>query len=369
MTLPQDIEELLDGIAPVAAHAAAAARIRHGTLIKPAGSLGRLEALGARLAGISGICPPPVPDRPAVVVAAADHGVHAQSVTPWPQQITAAMVTQFCAGTAAVNAIARTVGARLAVLDVGCAVEPPDHPLLHKQRVRAGTANMTRGPAMSHNEAARGLLAGAVLAHELINDGADLLVTGDMGIANTTASACLIAALTGASAQAVTGRGSGIDDRMLAHKRKVVASALQRHQVVARDPLAVLAAVGGLEHAALAGVIFAAAASRVPVVLDGVTTNAAALVTTALCPRSVDYLIAAHRSAEPGATIALDHLGLRPLLDLGLRLGEGTGGLLAVPLVQAAASTLGEMATLEDLGMVSPVHRIARPADPHPPAR
>jgi nicotinate-nucleotide--dimethylbenzimidazole phosphoribosyltransferase len=368
MPLPPDIAELLDRIVPVTAHAAAAARIRHGSLIKPPGSLGQLEALGARLAGISGTCPPPVPNRPAVVVAAADHGVHAQSVSPWPQHITTAMVTQFCAGTAAVNAIARTIGARLAVLDVGCAVEPPDHPLLHKQRVRAGTADLTRGPAMSRDEAVRALLAGAVLAHELITYGADLLVTGDMGIANTTASACLIAAFTRTSAQAVTGRGSGIDDRMLAHKRNVVTAALQQHRV-GRDPLDILAAMGGLEHAALAGVICAAAVCRVPVMLDGVTTNAAALVAVALCPGTVDYMIAAHRSAEPGATIALDHLRLRPLLNLGLRLGEGTGGLLAVPLVQAAARTLGEMATLEDLGMVSPVHRLAGPADPHPPAR
>ncbi|HSK98243.1 MAG TPA: nicotinate-nucleotide--dimethylbenzimidazole phosphoribosyltransferase, partial [Euzebyales bacterium] len=349
--LPAPLADLLDHIAPVDAGAADAALRRHDGLVKPRGSLGRIEELGSRLAAIAGTCPPPVPGRPAVIVAAADHGVHARDVTPWPQAITAVMVAQFCAGTAAVNAIARTVDAAVAVLDVGCAVEPPDHPALCKRRVRAGTADLTRGPAMSHDEAVQALFAGATLAHDLIADGVDLLVTGDMGIANTTASACLIAAVTGADAQQVTGRGSGIDDDMLAHKRHVVASALELHAASGDDPLSVLAAVGGLEHAALVGVICAAAARRIPVVLDGVITNAAALVATALCPRAVDYLIASHRSTEPGATVALDHMGLEPLLDLGLRLGEGTGGLLATPLVQAAARTLNEMAALEDLDL------------------
>jgi nicotinate-nucleotide--dimethylbenzimidazole phosphoribosyltransferase len=351
MSPPDPIAELLDRITPVDATAADAARARHDVLIKPPGSLGRLEALGARLAAIAGGCPPPVPGRPAVVVAAADHGVHAQGVTPWPQQVTTIMVEQFCAGTAAVNAIAGTVDARVAVLDVGCAVEPADHPLLRKHRVRAATADLTRGPAMSRDEAAQAFLAGAAMVDDLIADGADLIVTGDMGIANTTASACLIAVFTGAGAEQVTGRGAGSDDRMLAHKREVVAASLRTHVAVGREPLPVVAALGGLEHAALAGAICAAAARRVPVVLDGVITNAAALVAAALRPTAVDYLVASHRSAEPGASIALGHLGLDPLLDLGLRLGEGTGGLLAVPLVQAAARTLADMATLEDLGL------------------
>jgi nicotinate-nucleotide--dimethylbenzimidazole phosphoribosyltransferase len=354
MTLPEPIADLLADVPPVAAGAADDARDRHATLVKPPGSLGRLEDLGARLAAIAGACPPPVPERPAVVVAAADHGVHAQGVTPWAQEITAVMVEQFCAGTAAVNAIARAVGAGVAVLDVGCAVEPPDHPLLRKARVRTGTADLTRGPAMTRPDAERAFLAGAGLAEELTGNGVDLLVTGDMGIANTTASACLIAAFTGADAAAVTGRGSGIDDQMLTHKRQVVASALELHHVDVSDPLAVLAAVGGLEHAALAGLICATAADRVPIVLDGVVTNAAALVAAALCPRSTDYMIAAHRSVEPGSAAALEFLRLDPLLDLQLRLGEGTGGLLAVPLIQAAARTLSEMATLRDLGFGDP---------------
>jgi nicotinate-nucleotide--dimethylbenzimidazole phosphoribosyltransferase len=293
-----------------------------------------------------------VPERPAVVVAAADHGVHAQQVTPWTQQITTVMVEQFCAGTAAVNALASTVGASIIVLDVGCAVEPPDHPLLRKRRVRVGTDDLSVGPAMTRDDAARALLAGAGIAEELIGNGVDLLVAGDMGIANTTASACLIAAFTGSDAAQVTGRGAGIDDATLAHKRTVVGNALARHSPDPDDPLGVLASVGGLEHAALAGLICSAAVDRVPVVLDGVATNAAALAAVAMCPAAAGYLIAGHRSTEPGAHVALDSLGLTALLDLELRLGEGTGGLLAVPLITAAARTLADMATLADLGFV-----------------
>lgn len=350
MTLPAVISALLDDVAAVDTAAAGQARAHHDALVKPPGSLGRLEDLGARLAAMARTCPPPVPARAAVLVAAADHGVHAQKVTPWPQEITTVMVEQFCAGTAAVNAIARTVGAGVTVLDVGCAVEPPDHPLLRKKRVRAGTADLTRGTAMSRGDAIRAFLAGAGSAEELTADGVDLLVTGDMGIANTTASACLIAAFTGADAASVTGRGAGVDDDTLTHKTQVVRDALALHAADPHDPVATVAALGGLEHAALAGMMCSSAAAGVPVVLDGVITNAAALVAIALCPAVTGYLIASHRSAEPGATAALDHLGLDPIFDLGMRLGEGTGGLLAVPFVQAAARTLGEMATLSDIG-------------------
>jgi nicotinate-nucleotide--dimethylbenzimidazole phosphoribosyltransferase len=347
--LPSTIAALVDAVEPVDAAAAALAAERHAVLAKPPGSLGRLEALGARLSAVSGRCPPPIPRSPTVVVAAADHGVHARGVTPWPQRITTRMVAAMCDGRAAVNAMATTVGADLVVVDLGCVDPPAAHPRLRTWRVRAGTADLSVGPAMGRDEAAQAVAAGATIATDVIDAGADLLITGDMGIANTTASACLIAACTGLPAGAVTGRGAGPHDQPPTHKVDVVARALALHRPDPDDPLGVLAAVGGLEHAALVGVVLAAAARRVPVLLDGVITNAAALVATRLCPPLGEHLIASHRSPEPGARVALDALGLSPLLDLGLRLGEGTGGLLAVPLVRTAARVLTEVALVTEL--------------------
>jgi nicotinate-nucleotide--dimethylbenzimidazole phosphoribosyltransferase len=338
-------------IPPVREAAIREARGLHLGLAKPPGSLGRLEELGARLAGIAEVCPPPVPENPAVVICAGDHGVLGRGVSPWPRALTAAMVENFCGGGAAVNAIARTVGARVSVLDVGVVDELDGHPLLRTAKVRRGTEDMSSGPAMSREEAARAVMAGAGVVEELVVGGAvDLLVAGDMGIGNTTPAACLISAFTGRPPEETTGRGTGIDDETLELKVNVVGETLELHAPNPEDPLGVLAQVGGLEHAALVGMILAGAAYGDPVVLDGVVSNSAALVAGALAPHSVAYLIAGHRSAEPGARIALEHLQLEPLLDLDLRLGEGTGGLLAVPLVQAAARTLSEMVKLEELG-------------------
>ena len=331
--------------------AAAEAGRRHLALAKPPGSLGRLEDLGVRLAGMAGECPPPVPGSPAVVVCAGDHGVLGRGVSPWPREVTAAMVRNFCAGGAAVNTIAGTVGARVSVLDVGVAGELERHPSLRGAKVRPGTSDLSRGAAMDREEAARAVLAGAGVAEELVESGGvDLLVAGDMGIGNTTPAAALISALTGRPPEETTGRGTGVDDETYGLKLGVVREALGRHAPESADPLGVLAAVGGLEHAAVVGLILMGAACGVPVVLDGVVSNAAALAARALAPDSVGYMVAGHLSADPGARVALDSLGLKPLLDLDMRLGEGTGGLLAVPLIQAAARTLGSMATLEELG-------------------
>jgi nicotinate-nucleotide--dimethylbenzimidazole phosphoribosyltransferase len=324
---------------------------RQNSLTKPAGSLGRLEELSVQLAGIAGTCPPPVPTRPAVVVATGDHGVLAQGVSPWAQEVTALMVDSFCSGRAAVNALAGIVGARVTVLDVGVAAELPGHPRLRRVKVRSGTEDLTERPAMTRNEAARALLAGAGVTEELVAAGVDLLVVGDMGIANPTPAACLIAAFTRSRPEDVTGRGAGIDDATWEIKVKVVERALTRHRLDPGDPLGVLAAVGGLEHAAITGLILGGAAARVPVVLDGVSTNAAALAARAIAPGAVDYLIAGHRSVEPGASAALARLGLDPLLELSMRLGEGTGGLLAIPLIRSAAAALGEMSTFEEAGI------------------
>ena len=345
--------ELAAEAPPADEAAGVAARERHLGLTKPHGSLGRLEELGVRLSGMAGECPPPVPENPAVVVCAGDHGVLERGVSPWPRAVTAAMVVNFCDGGAAVNAIAKTVGARVSVLDVGVAGELGGHPLLRSARVKRGTDDLSRGQAMSRDEAARAIMAGAGMAEELVvSGGVDLLITGDMGIGNTTPAACLISAFTGSPPKETTGRGTGIDDETLKLKVDVVEEALGLHAPDPGDPLGVLAAVGGLEHAALVGVILTGAVYGVPVVLDGVVSNSAALVAVAIAPRAAGYVIAGHLSAEPGARVVLDYLELEPLIDLGMRLGEGTGGLLAVPPVQSAARTLAEMATLEELGFL-----------------
>jgi nicotinate-nucleotide--dimethylbenzimidazole phosphoribosyltransferase len=342
------LDELVDAVAPVDRAAAAAARNRHASLAKPPGSLGRLEALGAQLAAIAGRCPPPVPSAPTVVVAAGDHGVHAQGVSDWPQAVTAAMVATMADDGAAVNAIARAVGAAVTVLDVGTVRGGAAPEGVRDVRVRPGTRDLTAEPAMTESECVDAIATGTRTARELLDAGADLLVTGEVGIANTTASAALYVALADVAPVAVVGRGANLDDARVPIKQKVVAEALARHGAD-RDPLGVLASLGGLEHAALVGVILAGAAARVPVVVDGVITGAAALAAQALCPAARGYLIPGHASAEPGGRVLSNRLGRPPLLDLELRLGEGTGALLAVPLVRAAAAVLAEMATLDDV--------------------
>ena len=351
MALEDRIWELAREVRPLDEGAVIRARERHLALTKPPGSLGRLEEIGARLAGMSGKIPPPVPESPAVVICAGDHGVLARGVSPWPQEVTAAMVRNFCAGGAAANVLARSVGASVSVLDVGVASELEGHPLLRAAKKRAGTNDLSRGPAMGREDAARAVMSGAGIAGELIESGVDLLVPGDMGIANTTPAAALISAFTGRSSEETTGRGTGIDDETFELKVRVIEEALRLHEPDTTDPLGVLAALGGLEHAAITGLILTSAVYEVPVILDGVVSNSAALVARALAPDSVGYTIAGHRSVEPGAAAALEHLDLEPILDLRMRLGEGTGGLLAVPIVQAAARVLGEMATMEEMGI------------------
>ena len=342
-------------VGPVDMAAEAGARAHHDRLTKPRGSLGRLEALGIQLAAISGEDPPPLPTPAAIAVFAADHGVLAEGVTPWPQEVTAQMVANFVAGGAAINVLARQMGASVTVVDVGVATDLealglPDVPHLLRRRVRAGTANLAAGPAMSVDEAQAARDVGAAVATTLVDGGARALVTGDMGIGNTTASAAVIAALTGQPAHKVTGRGTGIDDVMLARKTEVVAQACTRVAADA-DAANVLAEVGGLEIAALAGFIVAGASHRVPVVVDGVIAGAALLAAHADVPAVLPYVVAGHRSTEPGATAVLDHLGLEPVIDLGLRLGEGSGACLALGPLEAAARILREMATFESAGV------------------
>jgi len=345
------LDETLAAIGPLDAEAVAAATERQARLTKPRGSLGVLEDVSIQLAGLAGECPPPLPAPAAVAVFAADHGVHAQGVTPWPQEVTTQMVGNFLAGGAVINAFAAQADARVVVVDVGVAAPLDEAPGLIDRKVRPGTADMTVAPAMSRAEATAALEAGIAVANQLVADGARCLLTGDMGIANTTASAALIAVFAGVEAERTTGRGTGVDDATLARKIEVVRRALDLHRPDRDDPLGVLAAVGGLEHAAIAGFVLGAAAARVPVILDGVIAGAAALVAAALAPDSVSAMVAGHRSAEPGAAIALDALGLAPLVDLDLRLGEGSGAVLALGLVQSAARVLRDVATFDSAGV------------------
>lgn len=337
-----------------------ASRAHQLRLTKPPGSLGRLEDLGAQLAALAGECPPPLPRPAATAVFVGDHGVHAQGVSPWPQEVTTQMVANFLAGGAAVNVLARQAGSSVVVVDVGMvgdAEEAPgradtDRPRLLRRKVRRGTGDLSTGAAMTPDEARRALDVGAEVAALLVAGGARCLVTGDMGIANTTASAALVASLTDRPATAVTGRGTGIDDHVLTRKTALVAAAAARARYEhGGDALAVLAEVGGLEHAALVGFVVGAAAHQVPVIVDGVIAASALLVASRLVPGVERCVIAGHRSVEPGASAVLDLLGLEPVIDLGLRLGEGTGAVLALPLVEAAARVLREMATFEDTGI------------------
>ncbi|ADU08851.1 MULTISPECIES: nicotinate-nucleotide--dimethylbenzimidazole phosphoribosyltransferase [Micromonospora] len=353
------LESTVAAIRPLDEAAMAAARELQGRLTKPAGSLGALEPLSVRLAGLAGACPPPLPEPAAVAIFAGDHGVHAQGVTPWPQEVTAQMIANFLAGGAVVNAFARQAGASVTVVDVGVATpipgadEPgdPAGPRLVAANVRPGTRDMTVTAALTRDEARSAVETGIRVAGELIDAGAGILLTGDMGIGNTTPSATLIAAFSGVDAEAATGRGTGVDDETYARKVAVVRAALARHEPGPADPLGVLATVGGLEHAALTGLILGAAARRVPVLLDGVIAVSAALAAAAFAPDAVGAMVAGHRSAEPGATAALRHLGLEPLIDLGLRLGEGTGALLALPVVTGAVRVLHEVATFDSAGV------------------
>ena len=343
------LSRLRSAVAPPPTGGAEAAQRHLDGLTKPPGSLGRLEELALRLAVLAGGAPSV--ERPVILTLAADHGVAAEGVSAYPQVVTAQMVENFLRGGAAVNVLARQAGARVVVADLGVAGPLGEAPGLVSCPVGPGTRNMARGPAMTRAEAERALLAGARLAEEALAAGADLLGTGEMGIGNTTAASAITAALTGAGPERVTGRGTGVDDAALARKLGVVRRALAVNRPDPRDGLDVLAKVGGFEIAGLVGVILAASARRVPVALDGFIAGAAALVAVALAPDARHALFAAHRSAEPGHALALEHLGLAPYLELGMRLGEGTGAALFVHLARAAARIFREMATFKSAGV------------------
>jgi len=344
------LNHLISQIGELDESAMAAARARQAVLTKPQGSLGRLEALSIQLAGITGRSLPEM--RPKVILTMAGaHGVVAEGVSAYPQEVTSQMVLNFLRGGAAINVLARHVGARVVVVDMGVAADLGSQPGLVNKKVAPGTANIAQGPAMSREQAVQALLAGAEVVEAELSRGLDILGTGDMGIGNTTASAAVAAAFTGRSPAEIVGRGTGVDDAGLARKIASVERALARNQPHAGDALDVLAKVGGFEIGGLAGAMLAAAAHRRPVVVDGFIATAAALIAVGLAPQVRPYLIAAHRSQERGHRLMLDWLDLDPLLDLDLRLGEGTGAALGIFLAEAACKILAEMATFEEAGV------------------
>jgi len=344
------LSEIVSQIQPPDELAMAQARMRQDGLTKPPGSLGRLEALSIQLAGILGESCPTIQHK-VIVTMAGDHGVVAEGVSAYPQEVTAQMVANFVRGGAAINVLARHVGARVVVVDMGVAADVSLCPEVVVKKVALGTGNIALGPAMSHEQALCALLAGMEVVEKEIEQGLDILGVGDMGIGNTTPSAAIAAVMTGHAPAEVVGRGTGLDDAGLAHKVAVVEKALAVNRPDPADALDVLAKVGGYEIGGMAGAILAAAAHRRPVVVDGFISTAAALIAVGLAPQLRPYLIASHRSQERGHGVMLEWLGLQPLLDLDLRLGEGTGAALGIFLAEAACKILREMATFEEAGV------------------
>lgn len=328
----------------------ALARARLDRLTKPVGSLGRLEELAVQYARITDEVKPNVP-RGVIFTFAADHGVVSEGVSAYPQEVTPQMVLNFLRGGAGVNVLARHAGVEVRVVDIGVAHDFGNVPELIHKKIMPGTKNLLTEPAMSRQQAEQAIMVGVELATDAAREGIGLIGTGDMGIGNTTASAAITAVITGRSVSEVTGRGTGIDDEAHARKVQVIERALALHQPSREDAIDVLSKVGGLEIAGLTGLILGAAASRVPVVLDGFIAGAAALIAAGLQPRCRDYMIASHRSVERGHQVMLDYLGLKPLLDLDLRLGEGTGACLGMSLVYAAIKIMTEMATFGEAGV------------------
>lgn len=330
--------------------AMAAARARQNLLTKPAGSLGRLEELSIQLAGVTGKEIPSIQDK-VIITMAGDHGVVAEGVSAFPQEVTPQMVLNFLHGGAAINVLARHVGARITIVDMGVAAEMQPHPSLVVKKIACGTANMTKGPAMTREQAEQAILAGVEVVEAEIAKGLDIVGTGDMGIGNTTPSAAIAAALTGIEPAKLAGRGTGVDDEGLKRKIDAIERALAFNKPDPNDGLDVLARVGGFEIGGLAGVILGAAANRKPVMVDGFISTAAAMIAVTIAPAARPYLISAHRSQEYGHSQMVAWLGLKPLVDLDFRLGEGTGAALGISFAEAACKILAEMATFAEAGV------------------
>ncbi len=352
-----DLEAISDSVPLPDGDARAEATLRQGRLTKPAGALGRLEELSIWLAGVQGACPPRPIERARVVVFAGDHGVARSGVSAYPPEVTAQIVRNFVAGGAAVNVLARTAGASVRVLDIAVDSDLSDLPAeVTTHKVRRGSGDIATGPALTRSEAEQAFLVGIAVADEEVDSGADLLIPGDMGIGNSTPAATLVAVLTDSEVATVVGRGTGIDDRAWMIKCAAVRDAARRGRTRTGDMIDLLAEVGGADIAAMSGFLLQAAVRRTPVLLDGVVSGAAALVAHRIGYRSREWWLAGHRSTEPSHAVALDRLRLSPVVDYGLRLGEGTGALLALPVLRAAGATLAEMATFDEAGVADRVH-------------
>jgi len=348
--MPTSLDTILKEIKPLDSSAMAAAQSRQNSLTKPHGSLGRLEELSIQLAGIKGTAAPKL-EHKSIIVMAADHGVAAETVSLYPQEVTRQMVLNFLKGGAAINVMAGQIGARVIVVDMGVKGGFQPLPGLLCKMIDFGTQNMTQGPAMTRQQAVDAIEAGIQAVEAEMAKRVDIIGTGDMGIGNTTASTAIFAAMSGKQPKKITGRGTGIGDKQLAHKIKVIERALSVNKPNPKDPIDTLSKVGGFEIGGLVGVILAGAAYRIPVVIDGFISGAAALIAVSLSPQARDYLIAAHLSAEAGHELLLQFLGLKPLLNLNMRLGEGTGAVIGIFLADAAARTLSQMATFSQAGV------------------
>ena len=345
-----DIKNTISQIEPLDENAMEAAKERQDSLTKPRGSLGILEDLSIRIAGITGNPAPKIKEK-VIITMAGDHGVTDEGVSAYPKEVTPQMVLNFLGGGAGINVLAKHVGARVVVVDIGVAADIPAHPDLISKKIASGTKNMTKGPAMTLEEAEKSIEAGIEIFEDELKKGADIVGTGDMGIGNTTPGSAIAAAFTGEDVGKVTGRGTGVDDSTFENKIKIIETAFEVNKPDPGDPMDVLSKVGGFEIGGLAGVILAGAKNRVPVVVDGFISGAAALIATELAPQAKGYIIASHRSAEAGHRTMLEYMELVPLFDLNLRLGEGTGAALGISLAEASVNILSEMATFGEAGV------------------
>ncbi len=345
------IESVLKGIEGLSNDDYLEMKIIQDNLLKPKGSLGKLEGISCKLAGIYHLAPPPFPVKPTVAIFAGDHGVVSEGVTQWSSDVTSQMVGNFLNGKAGVNVLANVAGCEVVVVDVGIKSDLEDRPKLLKRKVGYGTKNIRVEDAMSLDEAYLAVDTGINIADELIQNGSNMLISGDMGIGNTTASAAIIAAITRIDPRSATGRGTGITDSELENKIKVITDAIARSSaaVESGSPFEILSSLGGYEIGAISGFILGAAYRKIPVIVDGVISLAGALLAHEISSVSTQYLISGHRSTEPGASKAIEYMGLDPILDLDMRLGEGSGAVLAYNIVKSSIHVANEMATFDSL--------------------